>query len=304
MDKKGYEGIYNKYIKRILGFSLALIALIPLSFVYLSDDCSTDSTFEIMKKMADEYSGPHKIVLNRNEQNLGIAKHMNKAYMELATGSIIVAAHGDDISKPERTQKSYEFLSENPEFTACSFGIDAIDENGNHLAAHSTSVKHIHIYDFEKGGNIPAPSRCFYKKVMEIFGPLNDDCPTEDELISFRSLLLGENAFLPEHMVKYRKHTGSSSNPENFGKFPLEKILKQQNDDMVKAVEMNLITSEQHEKTYQKLKKGMLIRKRYRKYFASRSWSNLVQLICYRKVSLRGKIHYIREHISYLKQGN
>ena len=36
MDKKGYEGIYNKYIKRILGFSLALIALIPLSFVYLA----------------------------------------------------------------------------------------------------------------------------------------------------------------------------------------------------------------------------------------------------------------------------
>lgn len=40
--------------------------------IILSDDCSTDNTFNIMKKMADEYDGPHKIVLNRNEKNLGI----------------------------------------------------------------------------------------------------------------------------------------------------------------------------------------------------------------------------------------
>lgn len=273
----------------------------PLEIV-LSDDCSTDRTFEIMKKMADEYSGPHKIVLNRNKQNLGIARHMNKAYMELATGSIIVAAHGDDLSKPERTQKSYEFLSANPEFTACSFGIVAIDENGNYLKAHSTSVDEIHIYDFKKGGNIPAPSRCFYKKVMEIFGPLNDDCPTEDELISFRSLLLGQNAFLPEHMVKYRKHSGSFSNPERFAQFPLEKILQQQDDDMKKAVDMQLITLEQQQAVHQRLEKLMLIRKRYRKYFASRKLKDLVKLIFYRKVSVRRKIHYLREHLEYLKE--
>ena len=77
----------------------------PLEIV-LSDDCSTDSTFEIMERMAKEYTGPHKIVLNRNEKNLGITKHMNRAYLELATGEIIVAAHGDDISKSERTEKS------------------------------------------------------------------------------------------------------------------------------------------------------------------------------------------------------
>ena len=51
----------------------------PLEIV-LSDDCSTDQTFEIMKRMADEYQGPHKIVLNRNVKNMGITKHMNKAY--------------------------------------------------------------------------------------------------------------------------------------------------------------------------------------------------------------------------------
>ena len=270
----------------------------PLEIV-LSDDASTDNTFAIMKRMVDEYKGPHKIVLNCNETNLGIAKHMNKAYLELATGEIIVAAHGDDISKPERTEESYEFLKIHPNMTAISFGIEAIDEHGENIQQHSAMVDRIQIYDFKKGGNIPAPSRCFYKKVMQVFGPLNDDCPTEDELISFRALILGENAFLPETMVKYRKHSGSSSNPENFENFPLEKILKQQNDDMIKAVEKGLITEEMRRKTYQRLEGLMLVRKKYRQYFSSKSLVDMLKLVLYKRVPIRTKLHYVREHIRY-----
>ena len=271
----------------------------PLEII-LSDDCSTDRTYEIIESLAREYNGPHKIVLNRNENNLGITRHMNKAYLELATGEIIIAAHGDDISKPERTQLSYDFLSTNPDFTAVSFSIEAVDSNNNVLNAHSAIVDEAHTYDFNTGGNIPAPSRAFYKNVMTIFGPLNDDCPTEDELISFRALLLGKNAFLPQCMVKYRKHEGSSSNPENFSKFPLEKILKQQNDDMRRAVDLGLISEEIRLSTYKTLERNMLIRRKYRTYYADRSWANLFRLVLYRKVSIKKKIHYFLEHMRYL----
>ncbi|MEI3219542.1 MAG: glycosyltransferase [Lachnoclostridium sp.] len=271
----------------------------PLEIV-LSDDCSTDHTFDIMKKMVEEYTGCHKIVLNRNEQNLGITKHMNKAYLELASGEIIIAAHGDDISKAERTELSYNYLKDHPEVTALSFSIDAIDEDGNFLKQHSAIVNDIHLYDFEKGGNIPAPSRAFYKKVMTIFGPLNEDCPTEDELISFRSLMLGTNAFLPNHMVQYRKHSGSSSNPENFARFPLDKILKQQDDDMCKAIQWGYISEEQRQRKYEILERLMQIRKRYRIYFANRKARDLVNLVLFPKVPLRLKVHYIKEHIEYL----
>lgn len=136
---------------------------------------------------------------------------------------------------------------------------------------------------------------------MDIFGPLNDDCPTEDELISFRALLLGKNVFLPECMVFYRKHKGSSFNPENFARFPLDKILEQQDQDMEKAVKMGLISEEMRIAKYAVLKRGMEIRKKYRKYYASRKISDLIHLILFRKVSLRGKIHYLREHLKYLK---
>lgn len=267
----------------------------PLEIV-LSDDCSTDRTYEIMERMAKTYKGPHSIVLNRNAVNLGITGHMNKAYLELASGDLIVAAHGDDISLPERTEKSWAFLSQHQDFTAISFSIDAFNEKGERLKRHSAIVDQPHFYDFHSGGNIPAPSRCFYKKVMTIFGPLSKDCPTEDELISFRALMIGKNAFLPEHLVYYRKHAGSSSNPENFHKFPLEKILEQQEKDMQFAVKIGLISEQQMKEKYGELLNSILIRKRYRQYFADPTIKNLWNLIAYDKVPFRRKVHYLKMH--------
>jgi hypothetical protein len=31
-----------------------------------------DKTFEILKQISGTYSGPHKLILNRNEKNIGI----------------------------------------------------------------------------------------------------------------------------------------------------------------------------------------------------------------------------------------
>ena len=269
--------------------------------IVLSDDCSTDSTFDIMQKMANEYDGPHKIVLNRNERNLGISQHMSKCYIELASGEIIIAAHGDDISLPDRTSQEVDFLINNPDYTAVSMGVVFTDKSGNPIESDnlSATVKEFHSYDFVAGGNIPAPSRAFYKRVMTVFGPLNKDCPTEDELITFRALMLGKNGFLPGVSTYYRKHEGSNSNPEFFDRFPLEKILKQQDDDMAKAVEMGLITQEQREAKYNELYKGMIIRKRYRYYFARRTVSSLLKLIKPNDISFRTKLSYIKQHILY-----
>ncbi|MDP6474553.1 MAG: glycosyltransferase [Alphaproteobacteria bacterium] len=69
----------------------------PLEII-LSDDCSSDRTFEIIENEASAYKGPHSVVLNRNEMNLGI-EHINKL-QQLASGTILVTGHGDDLSMP------------------------------------------------------------------------------------------------------------------------------------------------------------------------------------------------------------
>ena len=75
----------------------------PLEII-LSDDCSSDKTFEIMQRAATEYKGPHRIILNRNPQNLNIGGHVN-TLAKLANGDLIVLAAGDDISLATRTEK-------------------------------------------------------------------------------------------------------------------------------------------------------------------------------------------------------
>lgn len=264
--------------------------------IILSDDCSSDMTFSIMKEMASSYKGPHKIKLNRNEKNLGITRHMNKAYLELAEGEIIIAAHGDDVSIANRSLLSYDFLRKHPDVTAVSLGMKSIDSCGRKNATDDAFVDSVRYYDFSSGGNIPAPSRAFLRKVMTTFGPLNDDCPTEDELITWRALMLGKNVFLPDIGVLYRKHSNSSSNASNFDKFPLEKIFEQQVRDMDKAIELGLISIAQKEEKIILLREGMVRRKLYRRYFANRTLKNLLLLLKSDKFNLRAKIHFVTEH--------
>src|SRR5262245_21858758 len=78
----------------------------PLEII-LSDDCSEDGTFEIMRKKAGAYRGPHRVILNRNPVRRSIAGHINRV-VELSRGALIVGSAGDDVSLPERTQIIYE----------------------------------------------------------------------------------------------------------------------------------------------------------------------------------------------------
>ena len=68
---------------------------------------------------------------------------------------------------------------------------------------------------------------------------------------------------------------------------------------MRKAISLGLITEEQRQVKYKDLYKLMLIRKRYRKYFAGRKFTDLMRLVLYPKVSMRMKAHYIKEHWEY-----
>lgn len=78
----------------------------PLEII-LSDDCSSDRTFEIMQEMAAEYEGLHEVRVRRNQCNLGIADHFN-TIVEESNGKFMVVAAGDDISFSERTMLSVQ----------------------------------------------------------------------------------------------------------------------------------------------------------------------------------------------------
>ena len=175
----------------------------PLEIV-LSDDCSPDRTFEIMEKLASEYDGPHKIILNRNPENRGICGHLNKC-MELSSGRLAVVAAGDDISVPERTTVLCNTWKESAG-RAKSLYSDAwiIDALGHRIGLMSREFGGDAIETLQKEQMIVGCAHAWDRSVFEFFGPLNEHTTAEDVVIPFRSLLLGEVCKIDVTLVSYR----------------------------------------------------------------------------------------------------
>lgn len=172
--------------------------------IILSDDCSTDDTFQIMQAVASEYSGPHRLILNRNVDNTGIGGHINKC-MELSSGELIIIAAGDDVSLPERTEKTVEHW-QNKDRQYMSIYTDAyvIDESGHVIEEREKRFPSDPVRMLLNSGRVLGCSHAWDRQLFTKFGPLMDNLTYEDRALPFRALLLGEVLKINEPLVKYR----------------------------------------------------------------------------------------------------
>ena len=92
----------------------------------LCDDGSSDSTYEIAKKLKEE---DERIILLKNDVNKGLNTTLNKC-LSAATGEYVARMDGDDDCLPERFEKQVAFLETHPEFQITSCPMKLFDENG------------------------------------------------------------------------------------------------------------------------------------------------------------------------------
>ena len=78
----------------------------------ICDDCSTDGTFEILKKFAYK---DNRIILIKNEVNLKAGGTRNRC-LKIAKGKFIAIMDSDDYSSPDRLEREHEFLLKNNEY--------------------------------------------------------------------------------------------------------------------------------------------------------------------------------------------
>ena len=190
----------------------------PLEII-LSDDYSTDRTFEIMQSVAAAYRGPHSIVLNSNSCNVGIARHVNRI-MKLAKGGVVVIAAGDDISFPQRSEVTVTSFANNPGCTALYSSLLRIDENGREMgiqkSANRTEIGSISRAVVQWCPGVLGASHAWKRELFDYFGPLSPRVMTEDRALPLRAALLGEILVIDEPLVKYRVHRdGFSQMPTN-----------------------------------------------------------------------------------------
>lgn len=235
----------------------------PLEII-ISDDFSTDKTREKINRIVKEYKGDHEIKINFNNHNLGLAENFNKSVLKIANGEFIVLAAGDDISLPERVSKSVDFLLSHPDCYIADYNVDFIDEEGRIepgiLKKEDVCFRLSDLFEGNLRG-VRGCSRVYRRELLDTFGPLNSNCPTEDSPSVWRGLIMGEVWTLKEKLVLYRRHNSSISSPSNMVKLNIKQIVDQYNADIDKASQLGILSQDLYNRLLKYSKKNYRLRK-------------------------------------------
>lgn len=248
--------------------------------IIISDDCSTDNTFEVIKKTVEAYKGPNKIVLNRNEKNMGISKHCNKVIYDLCQGDIILLLGGDDVFAPNMAEVYVKYFNRFPEVMSMSCESVEVDENLKEIPVHSkewdNSFSIYNINDYLEHRNFiiySGDSRALRRDVVTSFPPL-EFAKSEDLSLFVRSLLIGSGCIVREPLVKRRHHGNNASAKKGVS---YEPVRRQMYEDIQYAYNRKYITKLQKEKME---KKADYIKEQFELYWDSSTRS--IKTIFYR----------------------
>lgn len=183
----------------------------PLEII-LSDDGSSDKTYEIMKEMAAAYDGPHKIILNQNAPNRRLVGNVNEL-MTLSSAEFVVKNDGDDISTPNRVEKLVACWIASEKKAKLVFSATvSIDEKGIVIGKHQPRGSFPDIMRKE-----PTPLRIvtdslhargaalsWSRELYDKFGPMLETAIADDSILPFRAAVLGEIAYIDEPLVYHR----------------------------------------------------------------------------------------------------
>lgn len=214
---------YNqeKYIAEAVEGALAQ-TYSPLEII-ISDDCSTDGTWDLVTELIGQYKGGHKVIVRRNEYNLGVVEHINKVF-EISSADWIIMAAGDDISSPMRAEKVISLANNFPSLKAIysdrlSFfrsdelkgifpGADYPGKPSRHSIIDLNQV-------IKKGGYLfPGATWAYHKDCHSFFGSLPGDIYCEDRTLPLRASVLGNIGMLKEKLVAHRQRQDSLGSEE------------------------------------------------------------------------------------------
>lgn len=182
--------------------------------VILSDDCSSDATYDVMREIAKAYRGPHRVILNRNPENIGVCAHVNKV-VGLSSGELIVVAAGDDISLPNRCARMAE-VWQATSVSALYCEADIIDASGALVGFWALPIRKsgpVKIDCNKSFISFPfwGAGAAYEKELFTKFGPLPVSLRNEDYVLAMRAALMNGTYCLNERLMQYRKHGANLS---------------------------------------------------------------------------------------------
>lgn len=178
----------------------------------ISDDCSKDSTPDILKKYAEK---DKRIILHLQLQNLGVVKNI-EFLLKQVNSELYMLSDQDDVWLKEKVEKSVETLKrKNADLV---FGdLEVVDQDLNtiypsfgdfmllnkKINKYINSYKVNYLYNCVTGCTIISKKE-FIKKILPL--PTYSKFVLHDYWIGLMIGIYGKLAYMPEKYIKYRQH--------------------------------------------------------------------------------------------------
>lgn len=197
--------VYNgeKFISETID-SVLLQSFNDFEFIII-DDGSTDGTYKILEK---SYSRDKKIIIIKNETNIGLTGSLNKG-IHTSRGEFIARIDCGDVWEKEKLKLQMEYLKKNPDVILLGASASIIDERGNQCGIMNmpSEDRDIRIYFF-KSNNPFIHSAVIFKK--NTYYDENYAMAQDFELWS-RLYFQGKLANLDKKLLRYRYTSNSIS---------------------------------------------------------------------------------------------
>lgn len=194
----------------------------------ISDDCSTDRTFEIIRETVAAYQGGRRVVVTQTPKNLHLAGNTNHA-LQFVTGDWIVRADDDDYASRDRCTIIGRTICAHPDATAVATGVQYFkteeEETIRRLCTESTAAGDAIVTDIFHGdrampcfSRYPQAHQAWSMRIFRTFGDLPLQGYYIDDLTCFfRALMLGVHISLPNTRCLHVRRDGSNMSSGNSG---------------------------------------------------------------------------------------
>lgn len=216
LNKKPFVSIYMITYNHEAFIELAIksVMIQETNFEYklfVGEDCSTDNTRAICKKLKEKY--PDKIELFLNEKNLGANKNAKLIFKSTfdSGAKYIALLEGDDYwTDPLKLQKQVDFLDANPDYVLCFHQVSILKTNGEIVDDFITKVPDNYetIEILARLGNYIHTPTVVFRNVIKEFPFEFSQSPIGDYFLYMMLAEHGKLKYLEENMGVYRYGVG------------------------------------------------------------------------------------------------
>jgi len=181
----------------------------PIDEFIISDDCSTDETWEIIQKtVADCQARPNNVkrcIVRRNEKNIGFINHFNLV-LSITSNIIFIENWEDDISLLDRVKTIVtDYINAGkPHYYLCHSPVQLV-QNGkiwiSPVIEYNLRIEDIAInFALHIGA-----TQAFTTALFRDFGPIRFSNTYDDIILGFCAALAGNYRYIDTPLLKYRK---------------------------------------------------------------------------------------------------